>query len=330
MSQCGQSSPVRKPPAPAPWANAQAPSVAVVVEIGMDSESGGTATVAERLTAVRARLAAVRPFPDFASKVSQLETEEKTLLEEERADRPLSRRLQSALDTLRDRESKAVKGRSSASEARAAWEAAEAHAALAETEESAARDALAKIEKDVSDAARSNAQPAMDVDTVKRALDSVVAACSAVLLPSDAVRAAALVDQLRAALNANAAAAAGATGAANTPAVDASVHAGGSGVAAARVDASEQPVVDGADTRTHAPTKRPLAAARASGRRGTSPAMASCESSGGEEGGRSRSRERRESERREAERAEQARTTRDIVDGRQRTIGDALGRGAAA
>jgi hypothetical protein len=166
----------------------------------------------------------------------------------------------------------------------------------------------------------------MDVNAVKTALDSVVAACSAVLMPSDAVNATALVDQLRAALNANAAAAA--SGAAATPGVApevAPVHAGGLGAGAAPVDGSGQ-LGGGDGGRVRPAAKRhPPAAVRASGRRGTSPAMASCDS-GDEESGRSRSRER---ERQEAERLEQATTMRDIVEGRQRTIGDALGRGAA-
>ena len=55
--------------------------------------------------------------------------------------------------------------------------------------------------------------------------------------------------------------------------------------------------------------------------------MASCESDD-EEDGRSRSRERRETERKEADRLDQERTSRDVVEGRQRTIGDALSRGA--
>jgi hypothetical protein len=57
---------------------------------------------------------------------------------------------------------------------------------------------------------------------------------------------------------------------------------------------------------------------RANWRNGHSPAMASCESSGDECSGCSRSHERREREK----------TTRAVVDGKQRTIRDALARGA--
>jgi hypothetical protein len=56
--------------------------------------------------------------------------------------------------------------------------------------------------------------------------------------------------------------------------------------------------------------------------------MASCDGSD-EDGGRSRSRERREREHKEAERLAQERMSRDVVEGRQRTIGDALARGAS-
>jgi hypothetical protein len=294
-----------------------------------DADEESAPTVADRLAAVRVRLAAVRPFIDFASKVTELEDEEKALLEEERADRPLPRRLQSAMDTLRDRGIKASKARAAADEARASWEAAEAHAAQSEKEESTSREALAKVEKEVAGAVRASAPLAMDVDAVKNALDSVVAACSAVLMPSDAVSAAALVDQLRAALNAKAAAVGGGMGAVpNDARVGSSVHAGGSGVASAPADGSGQPGADGADAHMRSAAKRPPAAARASGRRGTSPAMASCEGSD-EDSGRSRSRERTERERKEVERLAQERTSRDVVEGRQRTIGDALARGTA-
>ena len=316
-------------PTPAPWARAS-PAAAMAQDLTGDADEEAAPTLADRLAAVRVRLAAVRPFTDFASKVAELEGEEKALVEAERADRPLPRRLQSAMDTLRDRENKASKSRSSADTARATWEAAETYAAETGKEESAAREALTRIEKEVSDAARASAPPAMDVDAVKNALDSVVAACSAVLMPSDAVSATALVDQLRAALNASASAAAVASGAGATPGVapvGASVHAGGLGAGAALADGSEQ-LVGGDGARTRPAAKRPPpAAARTSGRRGTSPAMASCESDD-EEDGRSRSRERRETERKEADRLDQERTSRDVVEGRQRTIGDALSRGA--
>jgi hypothetical protein len=285
-----------------------------------DADEEAAPTLADRLAAVRVRLAAVRPFTDFAAKVAELETEEKTLMEEERADRPLPRRLQSAMDTLFDRESKARKTRSAAEEARAAWEAAEAQAVQAEKEENLAREALAKVEQE---ATRAVAPPTLDVDAVKNALDSLAIACGAVLTPGDGGGAAAMVEQVRAALNAKAAE----TG--NM----ASAPAGGSVAAVAPGGASVSPAAGGQDAGAgqwrDGTAKRVVAvAARPSGRRGTSPAMASCDSSDGESG-RSRSRERKERDQKEAVRVEQERTTREVVDGRQRTIGDALTRGAA-
>ena len=56
--------------------------------------------------------------------------------------------------------------------------------------------------------------------------------------------------------------------------------------------------------------------------------MASCEKDS-EEDGLSRSWERLETERKEAERLAQMRMLREVIEGRQRTIGDALVRGAA-
>ena len=71
------------------------------------------------------RIAALRRFPDFSSTVAELEAEEVALVEEERAGRPLLRRLQSAMNTHQDREGKARRARGAADEGRAAAEAAE-------------------------------------------------------------------------------------------------------------------------------------------------------------------------------------------------------------
>ena len=327
-AQSGKPGAARVPPALAPWARAP-PAAAAVQDLTGDGDAAmdkhGTS---ERLAEVRARLVALRPFPDFAVKVKELEAEEKALQQERRDERALPRRLQSAIDTLSDRSDKAAKARAAADEARQSWEAAEQRAQQTEGEKQEAQAALAKVEEEAMQArmathgSPASAPAALDAEVIKGAFDALISACGVVLPSAESGGAVEMIAKLREAFNARAANAA-----------SASAPAGGSVAAAAPGGASVPPAAGSQDAgagqwRDGTAKRVVAAAARPSGRRGTSPAMASCDSSDGESG-RSRSRERKEREHKETESANQATITREIVEGRQRTIGDALARGAA-
>jgi len=178
-----------------------------------------TPPVAERLAGLRARIAALRPFPDFAGKIADLEAQVKGVMEEERSERPLPRRLQSAVDSLQEREKKSRRARTAADEAKKTAAATEAAAVQAEAEELAARQTLQHVEAEVV----ASGGPGHLAAT----LDGLTAECGSLLDSGVAGNAAALLEQLRgmlmpaaAAATATAAAAAAAasqTGAASEP-----------------------------------------------------------------------------------------------------------------
>ena len=180
-----------------------------------------TPPVAERLAGLRARIAALRPFPDFAGKIADLEAQVKGVMEEERSERPFPRRLQSAVDSLQEREKKSRRARTAADEAKKTAAATEAAAVQAEAEELAARQTLQRVEAEVV----ASGGPGHLAAT----LDGLTAECGSLLDSGVAGNAAALLEQLRGMLlpaaavatatatAAAAAAAASQTGAASEP-----------------------------------------------------------------------------------------------------------------
>jgi hypothetical protein len=178
-----------------------------------------TPPVAERLAGLRARIAALRPFPDFAGKIADLEAQVKGIMEEERSERPLPRRLQSAVDSLREREKKSHRARTAANEAKQTAAATEAAAVQAEAEELAARQTLQRVEAEVV----ASGGPAHLAAT----LDGLTAECGSLLDSDVAGNAAVLLEQLRGMLlPAAAAATATATAAAAAAAADAASQTG--------------------------------------------------------------------------------------------------------
>ena len=209
---------LRPAPTPAPWASrAQTPSTVAEKEGTGDQKM--TPPVAERLAGLRARIAALRPFPDFAGKIADLEAQVKGVMEEERSERPLPRRLQSAVDSLQEREKKSRRARTAADEAKKTAAATEAAAVQAEAEELAARQTLQRVEAEVV----ASGGPGHLAAT----LDGLTAECGSLLDSGVAGNAAALLEQLRGMLMpaaatatataAAAAAAASQTGAASEP-----------------------------------------------------------------------------------------------------------------
>ncbi|CAK0844641.1 unnamed protein product, partial [Prorocentrum cordatum] len=111
----------------------------------------------EGLAGIKARIAALRPFSEWAAEVARLESAAAELQEAERAARPLERRLQSALDSRRNRaeaarraQEAAAAARTAAEEAQRAGEAADARAAQAISEAQAAEQAVAAVQAEVA------------------------------------------------------------------------------------------------------------------------------------------------------------------------------------
>ena len=279
-------------------------------------------SVAERLAGLRARIAALRPFMEYAGTVSSLEAEVAGLLAEEWAARPLSRRLQSATDALKSREEQASQARESAvaagqalEDAKAAAEAAHTLAAHAEAELLTARQTLQQVKAEVpaGDAPRQAAGAAV----LPATLDALEAACRGA-----GSGAAALVQQLREVLGGSGAVGAGvaaaasvATGVVAPTAVPG--HADGPGAAMGNGAASVQQEAGAAGPHLASAAPEPTGQApagvvpvRPSGRRGRSADQADDSASDAESVRRSRSRERREQEQ----------TQQDIRTGRQRTL----------
>ncbi|CAK0845440.1 unnamed protein product, partial [Prorocentrum cordatum] len=104
------------------------------------------------LAGIKAHIAALRPFPEWAQEAARLEAAAAGLQEAERAARPLERRLQSALDSRRNRaeaarraQEAAAAARTAAEEAQRAAEAADTRAAHPIAEAQAAEQALAEV-----------------------------------------------------------------------------------------------------------------------------------------------------------------------------------------
>ncbi|CAK0820999.1 unnamed protein product [Prorocentrum cordatum] len=180
-----------------------------------------------------------------APHVEELEAQAAGLREAERAARPLDRRLQSAMDTVRNRDAAAQKAQEAAQAARAAAEAArlaaeeaDAHAAQAIADQHAAQQTLQAVQAEAA-AARDAAGTTAAAAGLDGAFAALAAACAALQAPGQAAGAGALVQQLRGALlapgGAGHAGPAGGAGAAAGPG-GGSGHPGG-GAAGAPADA---------------------------------------------------------------------------------------------
>ena len=284
----------------------------------MEGSTGPTPepSTAEQLAGLRARIAAIRPFSDFAETVNELEEEVAALVAEERAARPLPRRLQSATDTLRTRAAAAQRARQAAEEAKAAANEAETAAVQAEEDERTARCTLQQVQAELAMASPSPA--AVDAGALSLTLESLGAACAT------NGQAVALVQQLHALLLGPAAGSAVVQGglAASAPIAvgtgDARIGAEGSPAApTAPAAGGMQTGAEGSAAVSAAPvgaaSSLPSAGAP-TGRRVSSPARTEDRNSDSEEESRSRSRERKDTE--AADRATRA----EISAGRQRTL----------
>ncbi|CAK0862848.1 unnamed protein product [Prorocentrum cordatum] len=286
----------RKAPEGAAQAAAAGPQSA---EAPRDPAPAAAPTAAERLAGLRARIAAFQPFPECAATVVQLEAEAAAIVEAERAARPLERRLQSAVDSLRTRSAAVQKARQAALDAQEvadqavqAAAAMEAQAVHAEAEEAAAQQALVAVQAEA--AAGGAAAPAGGPSAPGGGLDAAFEAMAAAASPAVQAAVVALLAQLRGVLAAPPGGAglvgpAGGAVAAAGPGGKSGLHGGAAAAAPAdaRMPAADAPGEAGPPPAPLGSGRRRAASAGARAARWYSPLRA-----GSEDGDRSRSTDR--------------------------------------